>query len=177
MVFHMKIIMDEIFGPENYRNCITRKKCNPKNYTRKKFGNISDYILFYTKSENYVWNRPVEPWTEERAKEYQYVEPETGRRYMKVPLHAPAFDMERPAKPGEECCRHPASIGNSLRVNLMSLMPVARFSGPQTAIPGERSISTIAKASESKISGWTLGRPQPKHLHHRLSDGKEPGPL
>jgi adenine-specific DNA-methyltransferase len=89
MVFHMKIIMDEVFGAENYRNCITRKKCNPKNYTRKKYGNVSDYILFYTKSENYVWNRPVEPWTESRAKEYQYTEPETGRRYMKVPLHAP----------------------------------------------------------------------------------------
>ena len=52
--------MDEVFGPQNFRNCITRKKCNPKNYTRKKFGNVSDYILFYTKSEEYVWNRPVE---------------------------------------------------------------------------------------------------------------------
>ena len=91
MVFHIKVIMDEIFGVENYRNCITRKKCNPKNYTRKKYGNISDYILFYTKSDSYVWNRPVEEWTEARAKEYQYIEPETGRRFMKVPVHAPGI--------------------------------------------------------------------------------------
>ncbi|PJN93520.1 hypothetical protein CNY89_20220 [Amaricoccus sp. HAR-UPW-R2A-40] len=35
MVFHVKIIMDEIFGLKNFRNCITRKKSNPKNYTRK----------------------------------------------------------------------------------------------------------------------------------------------
>jgi adenine-specific DNA-methyltransferase len=89
MLFHVKLLMDEIFGVENYRNCITRKKCNPKNYTRKTFGNIADYILFYTKSDNYVWNRQVEPWTAERAKEYQYVEPETGRHFMKVPVHAP----------------------------------------------------------------------------------------
>jgi adenine-specific DNA-methyltransferase len=89
MVFHIKVIMDEVFGAENYRNCITRKKCNPKNYTRKKYGNISDYILFYTKSDSYVWNRPLEDWTETRAKEYQYIEPETGRRFMKVPIHAP----------------------------------------------------------------------------------------
>ena len=89
MVFHVKIVLDEIFGPENYRNCITRKKCNPKNYTRKTYGNVSDYILFYTKSESYVWNRPVEAWTAGRDKEYQYVEPETGRRFMKVPVHAP----------------------------------------------------------------------------------------
>ncbi len=89
MVFHIKIIMDEVFGAENYRNLITRKKCNPKNYTRKKYGNISDYILFYTKSDSYVWNRPVEEWTDARAKEYQYIEAKTGRRFMKVPVHAP----------------------------------------------------------------------------------------
>lgn len=99
MVFHVKVLMDEIFGAENYRNCITRKKCNPKNYTRKKFGNVSDYVLFYTKSEDYVWNRPVEPWTEERAKEYQYVDPETGRRFMKVPLHAPGIRNGATGKP------------------------------------------------------------------------------
>jgi adenine-specific DNA-methyltransferase len=89
MVFHVKLLMDEIFGLSNFRNCITRKKSNPKNYTRNQFGNISDYILFYTKSSQYVWNKQCEPWTEERAREYQYVEPETGRRYMKVPIHAP----------------------------------------------------------------------------------------
>jgi adenine-specific DNA-methyltransferase len=99
MLFHVKLVMDEIFGAANYRNCITRKKCNPKNYTRKTFGNVADYILFYTKSEKYVWNRQVEPWTVERAKEYQYVEPETGRHYMKVPVHAPGIRNGETGKP------------------------------------------------------------------------------
>lgn len=90
MAFHIKVAMDEIFGRRNFRNWITRKKCNPKNYTRKTYGNVSDFILFYTKSESYRWNRPVAEWTPERAeKEYQYVEKETGRRYKKVPIHAP----------------------------------------------------------------------------------------
>lgn len=90
MAFLAKAMMDEVFGRTNFRNWITRKKCNPKNYTRKTYGNVADYILFYTKSENYLWHRPVESWTEERAnKEYQYVEAETGRRYKKVPIHAP----------------------------------------------------------------------------------------
>lgn len=89
MVFHMKIVLDEIFGAGNYRNCIVRKKCNPKNYTRKRYGNIVDYILFYTKSANYLWKKPVEPWTKDRTREYQYIEEGTGRRYMKVPIHAP----------------------------------------------------------------------------------------
>jgi adenine-specific DNA-methyltransferase len=89
MVFHIKILMDEIFGVGKFRNCITRKKSNPKNYTRNQYGNITDFILFYTKSTNYVWNKQVEPWTEERAREYQYVDQASGRRYMKVPVHAP----------------------------------------------------------------------------------------
>jgi len=92
MAFHIKLIMDEVFGSGNFRNWITRKKCNPKNYTRKTYGNISDYILFYSKTGHYVWNRPVESWTAERAaKEYQYIEKDTGtgRRYKKVPIHAP----------------------------------------------------------------------------------------
>lgn len=89
MAFHFRVVLDEIFGGKNFRNCITRKKCNPKNYTKKTYGTVTDYILFYTKSDNYIWNRPVEQWDEGRAqKEYQYVEPD-GRRYKKVPVHAP----------------------------------------------------------------------------------------
>jgi adenine-specific DNA-methyltransferase len=90
MAFQVKVLMDEVFGGEHYRNFITRQKCNPKNSTRKRFGNVCDFILFYTKSDEYAWNRPVQGWSHERiAKEYQYVEHETGRRYKKVPLHAP----------------------------------------------------------------------------------------
>lgn len=90
MVFHIKVIMDEIFGEKNFRNFITRRKSSHKNYTRKSYGNIADYILFYTKSANYVWNRPFETWTDERGiKEYTCVEPATGRRFKKVPIHAP----------------------------------------------------------------------------------------
>ena len=89
MVFHAKLILDEIFGSRNYRNFITRRKSNPKNYTKKTYGNISDHILFYTKSDKYTWTRPVIPWDEETAKkEYQYID-DNGRRYKKVPVHAP----------------------------------------------------------------------------------------
>lgn len=91
MIFHFRVILDEIFGEKNFRGCITRKKCNPKNYTRKTYGNVADYILFYTKGENYIWNRLFEPWDEIKAiKEYSYVDKD-GRRYKKVPVHAPGI--------------------------------------------------------------------------------------
>jgi adenine-specific DNA-methyltransferase len=90
MIFEAKLVMDEVFGRDNFRNFITRKKCNTKNYTRNNFGNISDHILFYSKSETNVWHRPYDPWTEEKvADEYPCVDAATGRRYKKVPVHAP----------------------------------------------------------------------------------------
>ena len=100
MAFHAKALMDEIFGRGNFRNWITRKKCNPKNYTRKTYGNVADYILFYSKTDNYVWHRPVDAWTDERAmREYQYIESGTGRRYKKVPVHAPGVRNGETGKP------------------------------------------------------------------------------
>lgn len=100
MAFHVKVVMDEVLGPGSFRNWITRKKCNPKNYTRKTYGNVSDFILFYTKTSDYIWHRPVEGWTPERAaKEYTYVEEGTGRRYKKVPVHAPGTRNGATGKP------------------------------------------------------------------------------
>ena len=100
MAFPVKIIMDEVFGPTHYRNWITRKKSNRKNFTRNQYGNISDYVLFYTKTESYIWNRSYESWTDEwAAREYQYIEERTGRRYKKVPVHAPGVRNGETGKP------------------------------------------------------------------------------
>lgn len=92
MAFPIKLIMDELFGSKNFRNWITRKKCNPKNYTSKQYGNMQDFILFYTKTDSYIWNRPYEAQGiynfEER---YPKIEKVTGRRYALVPIHAPGI--------------------------------------------------------------------------------------
>lgn len=100
MIFEAKLIMDEVFGRENFRNFITRKKCNTKNYTRKTFGNIADHILFYTKSDQYVWHRQYDPWTDAKMKtEYPYIDERSGRRYKKVPIHAPGTRNGETGKP------------------------------------------------------------------------------
>ena len=86
---YVKVMMDEVFGIENFRNDITRIKCNPKNFDRIGYGNIKDLILFYTKSANPIWNEPREKYTE---KDFEKLFPKTdkqGRRYTTVPIHAP----------------------------------------------------------------------------------------
>ena len=92
MVFHVKVLMDEIFGYSNFKGMITRKKCKTKNWTSLSYGNISDYILFYGKSAKTTWNKQYQKWDEKKAEtEYPFVEENTGRRYKRVPIHAPGI--------------------------------------------------------------------------------------
>lgn len=89
MSSYVRILLDEVFGAHNFRNEITRVKSNPKNYTSKNFGNVSDRILFYSKTSVYKWNRPFVELEESAVKEYSNIDAQTGRQYKKVPVHAP----------------------------------------------------------------------------------------
>jgi len=53
---YVKIILDEIFGSENFRNEIIWSYPAASVQTRKFFIRSYDVILFYTKSEDYVFN-------------------------------------------------------------------------------------------------------------------------
>ncbi len=86
---YLKIILDEIFGIQNFRNDITRIKCNPKNFNRKAYGNVKDLILFYTKSKNYIWNDPRIELDNDDVKTLFKKKNNEGRLYTTVPIHAP----------------------------------------------------------------------------------------
>ena len=86
---YVKIILDEIFGIENFKNDITRIKCNPKNFTRRAYGNVKDLILFYTKSKNAIWHEPCAPFSEDDIKRLYKKVDKNGRLYTTIPLHAP----------------------------------------------------------------------------------------
>ncbi len=87
---YVKIIMDEIFGYNNFISDITRIKCNPKNFSRKAYGNYTDMILFYTKKRDYhIWNDTTETMTKEKRKElFPKKHPKFGY-YTTNPIHAP----------------------------------------------------------------------------------------
>lgn len=86
---YIKVIMDEVFGMDNFKNDITRIKCNPKNFKRKSYGNIKDLILFYTKTSESIWNDIKEPYSIENKKNLFKKIDINGRRYTTIPLHAP----------------------------------------------------------------------------------------
>jgi adenine-specific DNA-methyltransferase len=86
---YVKVLMDEVFGRKNFRNDITRIKCNPKNFYRKGYGNIKDLILFYSKADNPIWNNPRIPFSAEDVNRLFKKADKDGRRYTTIPLHAP----------------------------------------------------------------------------------------
>ena len=86
---YVKVMLDEVFGIENFRNDITRIKCNPKNFNRIGYGNIKDMILFYTKTDTPIWNEPRQPYTKQDIETLFTKIDSNGRRYTTVPIHAP----------------------------------------------------------------------------------------
>ena len=54
---YLKMVMDDIFGKNNFRNDISWKRINVPKSTKNKFGAVHDCLLFYTKSKNSVFNQ------------------------------------------------------------------------------------------------------------------------
>jgi len=96
MGHYVKVLMDEVFGQERFINDITRIKCNPKNFARKGYGNIKDMVLFYSKTDRYVWHEPREEMTEGDIKRLFPKVDKDGRRYTTTPLHAPGETRNGP---------------------------------------------------------------------------------
>lgn len=87
---HARLLMDAVFGANNFRSSITRIKCNPKNFARYAYGNIKDTILFYSMSpKQLTWNPQREPLSRDDIDRLYPYEDESGRRYTTTPLHAP----------------------------------------------------------------------------------------
>lgn len=87
---YLRIILDEIFGIENFINEITRVKSNPKNFQRNAYGNIKDIIYFYSKvPHKNIFNNITIPLTPSDKERLFPKQDERGRRYATVPCHAP----------------------------------------------------------------------------------------
>ena len=90
----IKILMDQVFGEKNFRNDITRIKSNPKNFKKLGYSNVKDLILYYSKSNNPIWNDPREPHSDEDIIRLFPKIDENGKRYTTVPIHAPGETLK-----------------------------------------------------------------------------------
>ena len=90
---YLKLVLDSIFEPDHFRSEIVWKRSSAHSDTRQGraiHGHIHDVILFYTKSDSWIWNPVYTPYDREYVETfYRYTEPATGRRYRLDNLTGP----------------------------------------------------------------------------------------
>lgn len=85
---YLKMLMDAVYGNRNFKNEIMWKRFN-FHADAKRFGNVLDTLLFYSKTDSYVFNRQRAPFSEHYVKsKFTHVEPD-GRRYRLDNLNPP----------------------------------------------------------------------------------------
>ena len=76
----LRILMDSIFGPANFRNAITWKRTSAHS-DAKRFGRNTDTIWFYTKGDEWTWNQQFGDYDSAYLKSHYRYETDDGRRY------------------------------------------------------------------------------------------------
>lgn len=78
---YLKMLMDAIFEPSNFRNEIIWQRTGAHSDARR-WGRVSDTILFYTKGEDYTWRTQYVPYDDAYVQErYHYRDEKTGRMF------------------------------------------------------------------------------------------------
>ncbi|MEA3401597.1 MAG: DNA methyltransferase [Armatimonadota bacterium] len=109
---YLKVLLDGIFGVENYINEIVWQRSHPHGNVTRSYGAIHDTLLFYAKTNEYTWTEPRKPYylpdgsldpeIEDRVlAQYSHVEEETGRRFQATSLLNP--NPDRPNLTYEFC--------------------------------------------------------------------------
>jgi len=86
---YAKAVLDEVFGPDDFRSEIAWKRTSSHNDPNKP-GNIHDTLYFYTASSNWTWNPQYQP-LDQVYLEKVYVYSDARGRYRLGDLTAPGI--------------------------------------------------------------------------------------
>ena len=89
-VHYVKVIIDEIFGVDNFRSMIVWQRTLGHHFTQG-LDEMVDYILWYTKTNQFTYHQQYQTLTEaELNKKFPFIEKETGRRFTHEKLEQTA---------------------------------------------------------------------------------------
>ncbi|OQX21618.1 MAG: site-specific DNA-methyltransferase [Desulfobacteraceae bacterium IS3] len=90
---YLKIVLDMVFGKENFRNEIVWRRSHPKGHAFTRFATSHDVIFAFSKSINQAkWNPVYQEYNKENIeKQYSLID-ENGRRYQLTSLLNPNPD-------------------------------------------------------------------------------------
>ena len=85
---YLKVILDTIFGPKNFRNEVVWQRTGAHS-DAKRWGRVTDSILFFTKSDDWKWETLYTEYSDEYTNErYKYIDEKTGRKYWRNTMTA-----------------------------------------------------------------------------------------
>jgi DNA modification methylase len=131
---YLKILLDAIFGPTNFMNEVVWKRTSAHS-AAKRWGDMHDSILFYVKSQNYLWNKVFTGYDEAYKARYKHLDRD-GQRWTDDNLTAPGV---RHGHSGSEWRGfNPTTKGNHWKVSNIAVVGLA---GDEAA----RKLSTTEK--------------------------------
>jgi len=83
---YLKMVLDQVFGPTNFRNEIVWKRTSAHSDPGRYGANI-DNILFYTRSDSWTWNQIYRPHDQEYVARFRHKDPD-GRLWSDYDLTA-----------------------------------------------------------------------------------------
>ena len=89
MSHYLKVLLDAIFGVENFRNEIIWKRTATKGDARRKFGSVHDLLLFYSKTMGVVFQASEVPHGDQYLSRFTLDDHNGRGPYEGAPLDSP----------------------------------------------------------------------------------------
>jgi len=87
---YLKMLMDAVCGPQNFRSEIVWKRTSGHNDARRQFGNVTDIIFLYSKGPAYTFKPQYVPYDQSYVDMfYVHADPD-GRRWRRSDLRSPS---------------------------------------------------------------------------------------
>ena len=86
---YLKLVLDAVFGANNYRNEIVWKRTFAHGNVSRGYGDVTDTIFFYSKTKGFIWNQLYVQRSAEKAGKVYAQSDTDGRRWQSVTLRNP----------------------------------------------------------------------------------------
>jgi DNA modification methylase len=95
---YVKVMLDQVFGENNFQNEIVWKRTSSHSATRK-YGVVHDTLFFYSGGPDWIWNAQFQPFNEHYLSEFYTHYDEDGRRWRRSDLTGAGISNGESGKP------------------------------------------------------------------------------
>lgn len=168
---YIKVMMDGIFGHNNFRNEIIWKRTTSHTGS-KKYGPLHDVILFYTASDHFTWNKPRAGYDEEYLNKYYKYDDGDGRLYWRADITGAGVRAGDSGKPWKD--RDPSAINRHWALPQKVVVDLVGAEAARTMTAQEK----LDALDDANRIYWPKGGGMPQYKRYRTElQGKAVGDI